>query len=189
MNGLKKCPFCGGEAKIITDILSFDGCSCLSIIECENCHCQTDEFEITQKAIEKWNSRTLEYRETYKDVFLKKFPNAERKYGDELFACVKDIFGKEHEFFRNCIFSGECDECWNRQAKEWRTNKKAEDRVMEDKINIMQKYARLCDSSSCLTCVLNTNGGNCLKTIKRNPEDSVKIIETWAKEHPENEKV
>lgn len=64
--------------------------------------------------------------------------------------------------------------------------RRMENRIMEDKINIIREYARLCDSSSCLPCVLNIDGRSCLKTMKKHPEDIVKIIETWSKEHPEN---
>lgn len=123
MTKLKRCPFCGGEAEMITDIPNFTGCFDLNVVECKKCHCQTEELEARWQVIESWNTRTskiAERGETYKDAFLKRFPNAERKYEDELIVCVKDIFGKEHELFRNCIFSGDCEECWNREVEEWR---------------------------------------------------------------------
>jgi Lar family restriction alleviation protein len=49
MEELKKCPFCGGEAKIV-------GYSLFWIV-CKECFAETDAFDTKIEAIKAWNRR------------------------------------------------------------------------------------------------------------------------------------
>lgn len=53
MTELKKCPFCGGEAKIMgvgrDDICKF--------VYCGECLAETGAYDTTEEAIEAWNRR------------------------------------------------------------------------------------------------------------------------------------
>lgn len=49
MNELKRCPFCGGEARFATDSKRF--------IECEKCGASTGYCESEEEAINAWNTR------------------------------------------------------------------------------------------------------------------------------------
>ena len=58
MKGLKKCPFCGGQANVykgFQDFLIYKQ-KCYSVF-CESCKCTT-QYESTEKeALERWNNR------------------------------------------------------------------------------------------------------------------------------------
>lgn len=62
MEGLKKCPFCGGEAKIsyLSEKPGYRGTK----VECENCGARTKFFIIsteygsTEEAVKAWNTRS-----------------------------------------------------------------------------------------------------------------------------------
>lgn len=61
MSELKRCPFCGGEAKIDKTIANTVS------VECTVCHASSrmilcTEGDIEQKAIEAWNTRKPMYR-------------------------------------------------------------------------------------------------------------------------------
>ena len=60
---------------------------------------------------------------------------------------------------------------------------------MNEKAKILRDFGRMCDSFSCITCVMhrknNRTGEECVKFIKNNPQKAIEIIEAWAKEHPE----
>ena len=55
MTELRKCPFCGGEAKIYRRQLNWllDDYK----VECCSCCCSTDIYDTKQEAIEAWNKR------------------------------------------------------------------------------------------------------------------------------------
>jgi len=61
MSELKPCPFCGGEAYMITH--RFYQLSNTYGVECLDCHAQTYQLYATeQKAQEAWNRREKTYR-------------------------------------------------------------------------------------------------------------------------------
>lgn len=56
-----------------------------------------------------------------------------------------------------------------------------------DALDFMKAKKRMCGIENCLTCPmsLGETGRSCVWTMKEYPEDAVKIVEKWAKEHPE----
>lgn len=58
MTELRKCPFCGGEARIGKRIL--DWATWDYKIECSKCHCETDVYNTKQEVIEVWNKRVYD---------------------------------------------------------------------------------------------------------------------------------
>ena len=52
MTELKKCPFCGGEAELVTKWT-------MCCVSCANCFAWTECFDNEAEAIEAWNSRRV----------------------------------------------------------------------------------------------------------------------------------
>ena len=59
MSGLKKCPFCGAEARIIrTNYHVYISCSNHQIVDNSNYHVIEVSADTEDEAIAKWNNRT-----------------------------------------------------------------------------------------------------------------------------------
>lgn len=56
MEGLKKCPFCGGEAKLHTT-KGFHGEIVSAFVGCNNCESSTRNYSTEAGTIEAWNNR------------------------------------------------------------------------------------------------------------------------------------
>ena len=54
---LKRCPFCGSEAKFKRYYPPFFGKRRRSIVQCTSCRCNSGEWGRADKAIESWNRR------------------------------------------------------------------------------------------------------------------------------------
>ena len=52
-NELKPCPFCGGDARLI----SYGESGIGACVACNNCHACTDDYDTDQPAVAAWNSR------------------------------------------------------------------------------------------------------------------------------------
>ena len=59
MDGLKKCPFCGGEAKVMelyyagshpNDIFGYE-------VECQSCGVSGVDWDTAKEAVDAWNER------------------------------------------------------------------------------------------------------------------------------------
>lgn len=61
MSELKPCPFCGGEAEMLT-AESMHGGNLYGVM-CNCCACRTDVFDNEAEAIEAWNTRADDYRQ------------------------------------------------------------------------------------------------------------------------------
>ena len=60
MTKLKRCPFCGGEARLVTRRQEGTSIEPKHFIMCERCRCMTSESWILKVVIDKWNTRTPE---------------------------------------------------------------------------------------------------------------------------------
>lgn len=60
MTKLKRCPFCGGEARLVTRRQEGTSIEPKHFIMCERCRCMTSESWILKVVIDKWNARTPE---------------------------------------------------------------------------------------------------------------------------------
>jgi Lar family restriction alleviation protein len=60
--GLKKCPFCAGEAEI-KGIKGFDMKVIIAAIFCKQCGASTKNYGSINGAIEAWNGRVQEQKE------------------------------------------------------------------------------------------------------------------------------
>lgn len=60
MTKLKRCPFCGGEARLVTRRQEGTSIEPKHFIMCERCRCMTNESWILKVVINKWNTRTPE---------------------------------------------------------------------------------------------------------------------------------
>lgn len=61
MKKLKNCPFCGSEARLISDFKKKSGCRTAKVV-CVGCNCESDIADsciggTEETAIDKWNRR------------------------------------------------------------------------------------------------------------------------------------
>lgn len=59
MEDLKRCPFCGGEAKKVTDIVASTRLNKYYCVRCTSCFCQSASYQEGwfRLAIDAWNRR------------------------------------------------------------------------------------------------------------------------------------
>lgn len=58
MDELKKCPFCGGVAKLLDELALKNGFNKLYYVKCTSCGCMTKKSDTNYKALIIWNTRT-----------------------------------------------------------------------------------------------------------------------------------
>ena len=105
---LKPCPFCGGEAKIISGYGKY-------AVTCKGCYAMAPNTYTEGDAAKAWNKRIG--HETYKEYFdahisWDAFPdaNVDNIIG---YVCVRQFFGNAAKA-ENCE-EIECSECWDRE--------------------------------------------------------------------------
>ena len=64
MTELKPCPFCGGKAELKTFWGGFHIRRYINVVQCTSCRANSGEWKIKPKAIEAWNRRVTDERDS-----------------------------------------------------------------------------------------------------------------------------
>lgn len=105
---LKPCPFCGGEAKIISGYGKY-------AVTCKECDATAPSTYTESDAAKAWNKRYghQTYREYFEEQFpWDAFPDA-TTHDVCNYMCIGHFFGNAAKA-ENCG-EIECDECWDRE--------------------------------------------------------------------------